>query len=348
MKDIIRKIIRENMVELNYVEDYLPNVDLRNKKKISNDVIPLELLNDIQTAAERAGVTVTIMFAKSNHKKNTKSGTVSRHYLSKALDISMINGRAIDEKTRSITDDFVAELEKLGYYRNAEGGNPKSVLWKMRDKSHYDHVHVSNMGGGNVTNADLGDTKKSKIKKSGLVTVSPKAIKKIIELLKSENIKDSDITPLLTKSKKIKISSEITSDDDFYESILKCIGAPKTQENMMFLYAWRQAEGGQAKNNPFNTTMKYEGSTRYGNNIAGVKNYLTPEDGIDATCKTLKLKYYTCIVDGLKNDIGAKRISQMCNSSLRTWGTHGSSPLITKILSSYESGSTPKPKKISV
>ena len=103
---------------------------------------------------------------------------------------------------------------------------------------------------------------------------------------------------------------------------------------LKFLYALRQAEGGTANNNPFNTTWRLENSTNYGTNSAKVQEYQTPQDGLKATCKTLKLGYYTCIVDGLIDDIGAERISTECNSALKTWGTHGSNPLITKILQS--------------
>jgi hypothetical protein len=127
---------------------------------------------------------------------------------------------------------------------------------------------------------------------------------------------------------------DIGDDKEFYEQILNCVGAPITEENLKFLYAWRQAEGGTAGNNPFNTTWRLENSTNYGTNSAKVQEYQTPQDGLKATCKTLKLGYYTCIVEGLINDIGAELISTKCNSALKTWGTHGSNPLITKILQS--------------
>lgn len=140
--------------------------------------------------------------------------------------------------------------------------------------------------------------------------------------------------------------NETTTDDDFYKEILDGLDAPHTPENMKFLYAWRQAEGGSAKNNPFNTTKKWEGDSPYGKNVAGVKNYQTVQDGIDATIKTLKNGYYDCIVNGLKNNIGALKISQSCDSSLKTWGTHGSTDLVTQVINQYERGSKPKPKPI--
>jgi hypothetical protein len=48
----------------------------------------------------------------------------------------------------------------------------------------------------------------------------------------------------------------------------------------------------------------------------------------------------------LKNDIGALKISQKCNSALSTWGTHKTNPLITQVLKGYESGNPMKPDPI--
>jgi hypothetical protein len=150
----------------------------------------------------------------------------------------------------------------------------------------------------------------------------------------SEESSDSDISSLPDKT---------TSDDDFYKSILKCLGAEPTKSNMFFMYAWRQAEGGGAKNNPFNTTLKIPGATNY--NSVGVKNYRTSEDGIQATCKTLingRDKYgYGKIIDGLKNDVGLSKLSDAVVSS--KWGTKD---LLKRITNDYIAGVTPKPKDI--
>lgn len=136
-----------------------------------------------------------------------------------------------------------------------------------------------------------------------------------------------------------------TSDDDFYKSVLKCIGAEPTKGNMLFMYAWRQTEGGKAKNNPFNTTLKMGGATNISNTSVGVKNYQTPEDGIRATCKTLldgRDKYnYGKIIDGLKNDVGLEELSKaVVNSS---WGTKD---LLVRITNDYIAGISPKPHTI--
>jgi hypothetical protein len=134
----------------------------------------------------------------------------------------------------------------------------------------------------------------------------------------------------IAKKASSQVANTVTNDDDFFKEILECVGAPVTRDNMLFFYAWRQAEGGQANNNPFNTTMGHENATPYASNTHGVKNYATIQDGIDATCDTLKLSYYDDITNGMKNDVGLYELSRM--ESLNKWGN---------IL-----GATPKPKPI--
>ena len=141
------------------------------------------------------------------------------------------------------------------------------------------------------------------------------------------------------------LSNTTTSDDDFYKSVLKCIGAEPTKSNMLFMYAWRQTEGGKAKNNPFNTTMKMDGATNISNTSVGVKNYQTPEDGIKATCKTLvngRNKYgYDKIIDGFKNDVGLSKLTDAVVNS--KWGTKD---LLRKVSQGYIAGNSPKPHPI--
>jgi hypothetical protein len=141
------------------------------------------------------------------------------------------------------------------------------------------------------------------------------------------------------------LSNKTTSDDDFYKGILKCIGAEPTKSNMLFMYAWRQTEGGKAKNNPFNTTQKMPGATKVYNSSAGIKNYSTSEEGIEATCKTLingRNKYgYDKIIDGLKNDVGLSKLSDAVVNS--KWGTKD---LLRKVTQGYIAGNSPKPRPI--
>ena len=135
------------------------------------------------------------------------------------------------------------------------------------------------------------------------------------------------------------VPTKTTPDDDFYKKVLSCVGAKPTKDNMSFMYAWRQAEGGKATNNPFNTTQKMAGATNY--NSVGVKNYQTQGDGIQSTCKTLKNGRYNDIIDGLKNDVGLFELSRM--KGLKTWGTGA---LLAKVADGYLKGSSPKPPYI--
>jgi peptidoglycan hydrolase-like protein with peptidoglycan-binding domain/predicted nucleotidyltransferase len=157
--------------------------------------------------------------------------------------------------------------------------------------------------------------------------LSEEDITKLIELLISKNFKDSDLSKIQTKSNFKNIN--VGNDKDFYTEILTGVGAPITDENLKFFYAWRKGEGGKATNNPFNTTFKLSKDSGISNyNSAGVKNYSTPNYGIEATVKTLLLPYYTCITNGLKNDIGSDKLSKC--ESLKTWGT---GDLVAKVLS---------------
>ena len=157
--------------------------------------------------------------------------------------------------------------------------------------------------------------------------LSEEDLTKLFDLLTSKGFKDSNLSKIQTTSDFDKIN--VGNDKDFYTEILMGVGAPITDENLKFFYAWRKGEGGKATNNPFNTTFKLSKDSGISNyNSAGVKNYSTPNYGIEATVKSLLLPYYTCIVDGLKSDIGSDKLSKC--ESLKTWGT---GDLVAKVLS---------------
>lgn len=161
-------------------------------------------------------------------------------------------------------------------------------------------------------------------------------IKAFEKFLKPKSKSSSD-TNVTTDSS--MVPTKTTPDDEFYKKVLSCVGAEPTKDNMSFMYAWRQAEGGKASNNPFNTSHKMPGSTTY--NSHGVQNYKSSEDGIQATCKTLKNGRYNDILDGLKNDVGLFQLSRM--KGLKTWGT---GELLAKVADGYLKGSSPKPQAI--
>ena len=138
-----------------------PNIGV--DSDISLNLVNDVLLNGICRAAKAAGVNVQITSAVSDHPEKTDSGAISRHSKGQAVDISKINGKSVkDPSNKTNVDNFVSQLEILGYERNSESGNPKSVLWQMVD--HYNHVHVSNTEESSTTSTNSstssnGDTK---------------------------------------------------------------------------------------------------------------------------------------------------------------------------------------------
>jgi hypothetical protein len=161
------------------------------------------------------------------------------------------------------------------------------------------------------------------------------AIKKKFKEITGVDYSEKETSGKVTKDyQKYKIEEPEDRDIKFYKKILDELDAPVTKENLAFFYAWRQAEGAKAAFNPFNTTQSKEGSTLWnclkkkdGKCSAGVRNYKTENDGVEATVKTLTNGLYRCIVNGLQNNVGAKEIAE-CDS-LEKWGTRDG---ISKVL----------------
>jgi len=150
---------------------------------------------------------------------------------------------------------------------------------------------------------------------------------------------DSKVPKSSEKSRSNRIKVELNSDADFYKEILSGIGAPVTDNNMTYLYAWRQSEGGTAAFNPFNTTQNAEGATKY--NSVGVRNYTSAEQGIAATIKTLTNGRYGSIINSLKQNKPPMETAEALVAS--PWGTRS---LIKEVISGYEAGYPPKPPPI--
>lgn len=142
-----KKLIKE-------VTDVYDNVDFKDRvvgsSTPSKDNINTALLSDIQTAAKNAGVTVDITTAITGHGEKTKSGNTSRHPSGNAVDIAIVNGKAVSTSTKPTVEKFVDELVKLGYVKNSESGNPKAVL-TYGFPGHDNHIHISNTTGSPST-----------------------------------------------------------------------------------------------------------------------------------------------------------------------------------------------------
>lgn len=109
--------------------------------KAKKDEINPNLLRDLAGFGKK----IYIGTADSGHDDNTKAGNPSRHKVGNAVDITMVDGSISNIKNTKgaqLADELAAYLEKLGYTRNTENGNPKAVLW--RTGGHYNHLHVSN------------------------------------------------------------------------------------------------------------------------------------------------------------------------------------------------------------
>lgn len=136
--DIISDMKKNKVTE---ATDNYSNVDFKDRvvgsSTPSKDNINVSLLQDVQTAAKNANVKVDVTTAITGHKPGT------RHESGNAVDIAMINGKAVSLNNRGDADKLVNELIKLGYVKNvSETGNDKVVLtFGMKD--HDNHVHVS-------------------------------------------------------------------------------------------------------------------------------------------------------------------------------------------------------------
>lgn len=97
--------------------------------------------------------------------------------------------------------------------------------------------------------------------------------------------------------------------------------APLRRANYAFLHQWKQCEGGTARDNPLNTTEPMPGATDY--NSAGVKNYVSGTQGIDATYLTLINGHYNGIVHDLRTrSFTAKQIAERNVEEIEVWGTN--------------------------
>lgn len=177
---------------------------------------------------------------------------------------------------------------------------------------------------------DIGTYDLSKSGGTSKAVITPEMVEVLISKLKGKGVTPEDLKKHIDT-----INVDSLADKNFYAKILENLKAPVTDENMKFMYAWRQAEGKGGTYNPFNTSWDLPGSTIM--NSHGVRNYKSLEDGMIATVKTLKHPRYSCIVNGLRDDIGAAQVAKC--ESLKTWGT---GDLVSKIVSSYESGAKPK------
>ena len=118
--------------------------------------------------------------------------------------------------------------------------------------------------------------------------------------------------------------------DDFATSLLDKLGAPATKENIDAIKIWSKKESGGvwgAKGgayNPLNTTLKMDGASNF--NSAGVKNYQSMEQGVEATYQTLTgnqsaSRGYDRIVELMRSGASRQEIIKAISSS--SWAGSG-------------------------
>ena len=124
---------------------------------------------------------------------------------------------------------------------------------------------------------------------------------------------------------------------EFAKRVLKGLNAPVTLHSRRAFQAWMQAEGGDVRNNPMNTTLHMPGSTRF--NKADVQNYPSPKVGVEAMVQTLKFKGhgYEKIVKALRENAPATEVIRAIGES--DWGTAGG--LVSDVLDDVKNGRKP-------
>jgi len=109
--------------------------------------------------------------------------------------------------------------------------------------------------------------------------------------------------------------------------------APNTHEVVRFFTAWAQAEGGNARWNPLNTTLALKGSVDWDEptdyNTIGVKNYRYAIVGVVATALTLNQRkadgtlLFGTLLQNLRNEsLTAEQIVNASSADIKTWGTN--------------------------
>ena len=97
-------------------------------------------------------------------------------------------------------------------------------------------------------------------------------------------------------------AASVATPDAFWTQVLVDMGAPVTQSNIEALRAWSEREGGGGIWNPLNSTQKMTGSSFF-NHLSGntgVQNYVSAQQGAQATAATIDNGNYPSIVAAFK------------------------------------------------
>lgn len=110
--------------------------------------------------------------------------------------------------------------------------------------------------------------------------------------------------------------------DTFYRTLCAVFGQHNDTNSTPILRRWQTFEGGNAEWNPFNSEWNWPNATNY--NSAGVKNYRTEEDGVNATAHNLQNGLYPNICEALRIDAPLEFwTTPAVIRQVRKWGTTG-------------------------
>lgn len=113
------------------------------------------------------------------------------------------------------------------------------------------------------------------------------------------------------------VPGEPVTYEAWARAFLSRLGASDCQENLIIVVTWETSESTSAAFNPLATTHVMDGATDF--NSVGVKNYLSLEQGLDASRDTLlggAASYgYGAIVDSLRSCAPAERTALAINAS---------------------------------
>lgn len=182
------------------------------------DKINPSLLKDVDAAAKKAGVDVSVTTAVTGHRKG------SRHETGHAVDIAMVNGKGFssdkDAQKKGIYDGimrFVQELEQMGYIKNSESGNDKAVL-TFGFPGHHHHVHVSRKSDDGLSpeSSDSDNTTPSGETKTDTTTTDITTIKPTID---SNSISQSEFIDTIAKIMEPLVGSSKVKTESIVEEI---------------------------------------------------------------------------------------------------------------------------------
>ena len=108
------------------------------------------------------------------------------------------------------------------------------------------------------------------------------------------------------------------------KAVLRALNAPYNGQTDRFMRAWAQSESATARWNPWATTARMPGSTTTRNpngtlNSAGVQDYLSWEQGVQATVKTLLNGRYGPLVAAMRS--GKSSLAMALALKASPWGT---------------------------